>query len=116
VTFEVRRRTILSPENTSQFIVPKKLPKELRVRSIAGDDLIARPHVAQAMVEAGVVATEREAFDRYISDDGIAYVPKHALDPMDALSLIRDAGGACVLGWCLLAAGSRSARARSADE
>ncbi len=68
-----------------------------QVRAIAGDDLIARPHIAQAMVEAGIVATEREAFDRFISDGGIAYVPKHALAPMDALALIRDAGGVCVL-------------------
>jgi 3',5'-nucleoside bisphosphate phosphatase len=68
-----------------------------QVRRIAGDDLIARPHVAQAMVEAGIVATEKEAFDRYISDDGPAYVPKHALDPVDALELIRATGGACVL-------------------
>jgi hypothetical protein len=68
-----------------------------RVRAIAGDDLIARPHIAQAMVEAGVVATEKDAFDRFISDDGPAYVPKHALAPLDALALIRDAGGACVL-------------------
>ncbi|MEX0983554.1 MAG: PHP domain-containing protein [Actinomycetota bacterium] len=67
------------------------------VRAIAGDDLIARPHVAEAMVAAGVVATEKEAFDRFISDDGPAYVPKHALDPFDALTLIRDAGGVCVL-------------------
>jgi predicted metal-dependent phosphoesterase TrpH len=68
-----------------------------RVREIAGDDLIARPHVAQAMVEAGIVQAEKEAFDRFISDGGIAYVPKHALDPVDALALIRDAGGVCVL-------------------
>src|SRR5512134_125158 len=68
-----------------------------RVRQIAGDDLIARPHVAQAMVEAGIVGTEKEAFDRFISDGGPAYVPKHALDPLDALALIRDAGGVCVL-------------------
>ncbi len=68
-----------------------------RVREIAGDQLIARPHVAQAMVEAGIVPNEKEAFNRYISDDGIAYVPKHALDPVDALALIRDAGGVCVL-------------------
>jgi predicted metal-dependent phosphoesterase TrpH len=68
-----------------------------RVREIAGDDLIARPHIAQAMVETGIVATERDAFDSYISDDGPAYVPKHALAPVDALALIRDAGGACVL-------------------
>ena len=68
-----------------------------RVHAIAGDDLIARPHIAQAMVEAGIVPTEKEAFDRFISDDGVAYVPKHALDPMDALRLIGAAGGVCVL-------------------
>jgi 3',5'-nucleoside bisphosphate phosphatase len=67
------------------------------VRRIAGDDLIARPHVAQAMVEAGIVETEKEAFDRYIADGGVAYVPKHALHPVDALRLIGDAGGSCVL-------------------
>jgi 3',5'-nucleoside bisphosphate phosphatase len=68
-----------------------------RVRQIAGDDLIARPHIAEAMVEAGIVATEKEAFDRFISDGGPAYVPKHALDPVVSVALIRAAGGACVL-------------------
>ena len=68
-----------------------------RVRAIAGDDLIARPHVAEAMVEAGIVASEKEAFDRFISDDGIANVPKHALHPHDAIPLIAAAGGVCVL-------------------
>ena len=68
-----------------------------RVREIAGGETIARPHVATAMVEAGIVPTEKEAFDRFISDDGIAYVPKHALAPLDALVLIRGAGGVCVL-------------------
>ena len=68
-----------------------------RVREIAGDALIARPHIAQAMVEAGIVPSEKEAFDRFISDGGVAYVPKHALAPMDALAVIRDAGGVCVL-------------------
>lgn len=68
-----------------------------RVRELAGGDAIARPHIAEAMVEAGIVADEKEAFDRYISDDGSAYVPKHALPPMEALRLIGEAGGACVL-------------------
>jgi 3',5'-nucleoside bisphosphate phosphatase len=68
-----------------------------RVHEIAGDDLVARPHIAQAMVEAGIVPTEKDAFDRFISDGGPAYVPKHALAPMDALALIRGAGGVCVL-------------------
>jgi 3',5'-nucleoside bisphosphate phosphatase len=68
-----------------------------RVREIARGQAIGRPHIAQAMVEAGVVTEEKEAFDRYISDDGPAYVPKHALRPLDALRLIGRAGGVCVL-------------------
>jgi 3',5'-nucleoside bisphosphate phosphatase len=68
-----------------------------RVRELAGGQTIARPHIAQALAEAGIVATEKEAFERFIADDGLAYVPKHALQPLDALRLIRGAGGACVL-------------------
>jgi predicted metal-dependent phosphoesterase TrpH len=68
-----------------------------RVLELAGGGAIARPHIAQAMVEAGIVADEKEAFDRYISDEGFAYVPKHALPPLDALRLIGQAGGVCVL-------------------
>ena len=68
-----------------------------RVLELAGGEAIARPHIAEAMVEAGIVADEQEAFDRYISDDGLAYVPKHALQPSEALRLIGQAGGVCVL-------------------
>ena len=68
-----------------------------RVREIAGSGNIVRPHIAQALVEAGVVADEEEAFDRLIGDDGPAYVPKHALAPLEALELVRRSGGACVL-------------------
>lgn len=68
-----------------------------RVREIAGGGPIVRPHIAQALVEAGAVADEQEAFDRYIADGGPAYVEKHALAPVDAVRLILRAGGACVL-------------------
>jgi predicted metal-dependent phosphoesterase TrpH len=68
-----------------------------RVREIAGGGNIVRPHVAQAMVEAGIVASEEEAFERYIADGGPAHVAKHALDPVDAVGVIRAAGGLCVL-------------------
>jgi 3',5'-nucleoside bisphosphate phosphatase len=69
-----------------------------RVRRIAGGDTIARPHVAQAMVEAGIVPNEKAAFtEEFIADGGRAWVPKHALHPLDALTLIAGAGGVCVL-------------------
>jgi len=68
-----------------------------RVREIAGGT-IARPHVAQAMVEAGIVPDEKSAFtEEFIADGGRAWVPKHALHPLDALRLIRAAGGVCVI-------------------
>jgi hypothetical protein len=68
-----------------------------RVREIAGGGNIVRPHVAQAMVEAGIVATEGEAFDLWIADGRPAHVAKHALDPVDAVALINSVGGVCVL-------------------
>ncbi len=69
-----------------------------RVREIAGDAPIVRPHIARAMVEAGVVPAEADAYTReLIGDGGRAYVAKHALHPLRALDLIRRAGGAAVL-------------------
>ncbi|MBI2239057.1 MAG: PHP domain-containing protein, partial [Actinobacteria bacterium] len=79
-----------------------------RVREIAAGAPIIRPHIAQAMVEAGIVPTEKAAFDRFIADGGPAHVPKHALHPLDAVDLIRRAGGACVLAHPGMWAGDRS--------
>jgi 3',5'-nucleoside bisphosphate phosphatase len=74
------------------------LPIEFeRVRQIAKGGNIVRPHLAQALVEAGHVESEEEAFDRWIADGRPAHVPKHALHPLDALGLIRGADGLCVL-------------------
>ena len=69
-----------------------------RVREIAEGGNIVRPHVAQALVEAGVVPTLKDAFtEELIGSNGRAYVEKHALHPLDALALIHQAGGVCVL-------------------
>jgi len=69
-----------------------------RVREIAGGGTVVRPHVAQALVEAGVVPTVKDAFsDRFIGSGSPAYVQKHALDPIEAMRLIHAAGGVCVL-------------------
>jgi predicted metal-dependent phosphoesterase TrpH len=69
-----------------------------RVREIAQGGNIVRPHVAQALVEAGVVPTLKDAFTaEFIGSDGRAYVEKRALAPLDALALIQRAGGVCIL-------------------
>ena len=69
-----------------------------RVKEIAEGGNIIRPHVAQALVEAGVVPTVKDAFsDELIGSRGRAYMEKHALHPLEALRLIHGAGGVCVL-------------------
>lgn len=69
-----------------------------RVQEIAEGKNIGRPHVAQALVEAGVVPTLKEAFtDELIGTGSPAYVEKHALHPLDALALVKRAGGVGVL-------------------
>ena len=69
-----------------------------RVRQIAKGGNIIRPHVAQALVEAGVVPTLKDAFSEdLIGSKGPAYVEKQALHPLQAIELIHRAGGACVL-------------------
>jgi predicted metal-dependent phosphoesterase TrpH len=69
-----------------------------RVKEIAGEAPIIRPHIAQAMVEAGIVPDTKSAFsEEFIGSNGRAYVEKHALHPLDALALIHAAGGVCVL-------------------
>jgi 3',5'-nucleoside bisphosphate phosphatase len=69
-----------------------------RVRQIAEGGNIVRPHIAQALVEAGVVDTIDQAFTpELIATGGRAYVAKHALPPIEALALIKRAGGVTVI-------------------
>ena len=69
------------------------------VRAAAGEDaeVIARPHFAQALVNTGVVASIKEAFDRYLSTGKPLYQPKDVLTPKDAIALLHRAGGVAVL-------------------
>ncbi|CAN5888412.1 PHP domain-containing protein [soil metagenome] len=68
-----------------------------RVRALAGDAPIGRPHIASAMIEAGHVPDVQTAFDDYLADSGPAYVPKYAVDPVKGQQLLAAAGGATVL-------------------
>ncbi|MCY4640483.1 MAG: PHP domain-containing protein [Chloroflexi bacterium] len=67
-----------------------------RVQEIAGDASIGRPHIAQALLERGHVASIREAFDRFLAHGGPAYVGRDKLEPEQALEMIAEAGGVSV--------------------
>ncbi|MFJ3609364.1 MULTISPECIES: PHP domain-containing protein [Streptomyces] len=69
-----------------------------QVARIAGDGSVGRPHVAEALVELGVVPDVSGAFTtEWIADGGRAHVEKHELEPADAIRLVKAAGGVTVL-------------------
>lgn len=67
------------------------------VSSYAGEDVVARPHIAQAMVAKGYVKNNQEAFDRYLAKGKPGYCDRYRLEPEQGISLIRGAGGVPVL-------------------
>ena len=51
-----------------------------------------RPHIAAALVQAGHAKTATEAFDRWLKDDGPAYVPYEKFSIVDGISMLRSSG------------------------
>ncbi|MEJ5199811.1 MAG: PHP domain-containing protein [Anaerolineae bacterium] len=68
-----------------------------RILEIAGEGAVGRPHVAQALLEAGHVTSFDQAFEKYIGRDSPAYVERLKFSPAQACALIRRAGGVPVL-------------------
>jgi 3',5'-nucleoside bisphosphate phosphatase len=56
-----------------------------------------RPHLAMALVSAGVVSTVDEAFARFLNDRGRYYVPSSKTPVREAIDMVRQAGGVSVL-------------------
>lgn len=68
-----------------------------QLKHIAQDSPIGRPHVAQALVEAGYVHSSQEAFDKFIGRNSPAYVEHQKMTPLEVVKLIRSVGGIPVL-------------------
>lgn len=64
-----------------------------RVLAIAGGGALGRPHLAQALFEAGHVTSYNAAFDTLISKDAPAYVARVGLTPHEAVELVVAHGG-----------------------
>jgi hypothetical protein len=68
-----------------------------RVLAIAGPGAIGRPHIAQALMEAGHVKDRREAFDRFLGAGRPAFFAKHRLTTREAVEMIHQADGLAIL-------------------
>jgi predicted metal-dependent phosphoesterase TrpH len=63
----------------------------------AGQGVIGRPHVAEALAGSGAIETYEQAFQKYIGKNGPAYVPKAYFTPEEAIEMVHNAGGVTVL-------------------
>lgn len=68
-----------------------------RIREFAPSGTIGRPHIAQAMLDAGYVSSIKEAFENYLNNGKPAYVPRYKIEPFHAIEVIKRAGGIPVL-------------------
>ncbi len=67
-----------------------------RVRELAQGS-VGRPHIAEALKEAGYVQSVSEAFEKFIGNGSPAYVPRYKLSPVDAVRLIVSVNGLAVV-------------------
>ncbi|MFI8412451.1 PHP domain-containing protein [Paeniglutamicibacter gangotriensis] len=68
---------------------------------------IGRPHIADALVTAGVVRTRTEAFAHVLTARSRYYVGHYSMDPVTAVKLVREAGGVPVFAHPVASARGR---------
>jgi len=70
---------------------------EAETQQAAHRGSVGRPHLAELIVKAKRAGSVRDAFLRYLGDQGSVAVPKRRLDVKEAIALVRGAGG--VSSW-----------------
>ena len=73
--------------------IEKFTEEDLRKIEDSVDGVFGRPHIANYLMEKGIVKDKQEAFDKYLVK---CDVPKYPLSLAEASKLIRNAGGALV--------------------
>ncbi|GAA4659942.1 PHP domain-containing protein [Gordonia humi] len=68
-----------------------------RVQEIAGRSNIGRPHIARALIDAGVIGSVAAAFDGILEDGGPHHVTLRSTTLVDGIAMIAAAGGVPVI-------------------
>lgn len=85
------RRSQEMVEKLTAMGYPIKLPKTGSPGMAPG-----RPHIASALVKAGYATSSREAFDRWLGDDGPAYVHYEKFSIVEGIDLLHSCGAVSV--------------------
>lgn len=70
---------------------------------VGEDATIGRPHLADALVSAGVVADRSQAFHKYLHKGTKYYVSQDSPHPTEVVATINDAGGVPVIAHAMAA-------------
>ena len=81
-----KRRARQMAEKLAELGFPIELP------DMSGSMAPGRPHIASALKRAGHVNTHAEAFDRFLKDDGPAYVPYEKFTVQEGIQLLLSCG------------------------
>jgi predicted metal-dependent phosphoesterase TrpH len=93
---EMRAHQILEKLNVEfdKEDIPRFTEADLKNIQGSVDGVFGRPHIANYLIEKGIVRDKQEAFDKYLVK---CDVPKYPLSLAEASRLIRSAGGILVL-------------------
>jgi len=92
---EVRRNRIFEMvSRLNQLDVPLQAEAVFKLANCRSP---GRPHVARALVQAGLCSSLDEAFERFLKKGKPAWVPKFKISSSEAIALIQHAGGLAVL-------------------
>jgi 3',5'-nucleoside bisphosphate phosphatase len=102
--------TVATREARGRAIVEKLAEKipitwEMVLDHLDKGATIGRPAIADTLVTMGLVADRSAAFDHYLSTDGPFYVSHSTVSTLEAIGLIRHAGGVPVIAHPLKGVG-----------
>lgn len=63
---------------------------------------VGRMHIAKQLIAKGHCQTVTEAFERYLGERGLAYVPSKRMTPLEGVKLIKEAKGLATIAHPLL--------------
>jgi len=69
---------------------------EGEIRAVSGEGTMGRGHIATVLIQKGYVSSIKEAFDRFLTYDGPAYVDRFRLEMKSSIEMIHRAGGVAV--------------------
>ncbi|WP_332694894.1 PHP domain-containing protein [Halalkalibacter lacteus] len=89
---EERAKRIIDKFNELGFTITLE-----EVKEFSEDGVIARPHIAKAIVKKGYITNYQTVFDDYLADGKPCAIDKMILSPTEGICLIHKAGGKAVL-------------------